>query len=94
MILHQPRILVLDEATSALDTGSERLIQQALQPLMKGRTTIAIAHRLSTILAADVIYFIDHGRIIESGSHSDLVSRKGFYYELYQQQFMEPQRHP
>ncbi len=94
VILHQPRILVLDEATSALDTGSERLIQQALQPLMKGRTTIAIAHRLSTILAADVIYFIDHGRIIESGSHSDLVSRKGFYYELYQQQFMEPQRHP
>lgn len=90
VILHQPRILILDEATSALDTGSERLIQQALQPLMKGRTTIAIAHRLSTILAADVIYFIDHGRIIESGSHSDLVARKGFYYELYQQQFMEP----
>ena len=90
VILHQPRILILDEATSALDTGSERLIQQALQPLMKGRTTIAIAHRLFTILAADVIYFIDHGRIIESGSHSDLVVRKGFYYELYQQQFMEP----
>ena len=92
VILHQPRILILDEATSALDTGSERLIQQALQPLMKGRTTIAIAHRLSTILAADVIYFIDHGRILESGSHIDLVSRKGHYYELDQQQFVEPRQ--
>jgi len=90
VILHQPGILILDEATSALDTGSERLIQQALQPLMKGRTTIAIAHRLSTILAADVIYFIDQGRILESGSHIDLVSRKGHYYQLYQQQFVEP----
>jgi ATP-binding cassette subfamily B protein len=90
VILHQPKILILDEATSALDTGSERLVQAALQPLMRNRTTIAIAHRLSTVLAADVIYVIDRGKIVESGNHSDLVSRKGLYCSLYRQQFLDP----
>ena len=87
VILHQPRILVLDEATSALDTASERLVQSALEPLMQGRTTLAIAHRLSTIMAADVIFVVDHGRIIEQGTHGELVARGGLYADLYHQQF-------
>ena len=87
VILHQPRILVLDEATSALDTASERLVQAALEPLMQGRTTLAIAHRLSTIMAADVIFVVDHGRIIEQGTHVELVARGGLYADLYHQQF-------
>ena len=87
VILHQPRILVLDEATSALDTASERLVQSALQPLMEGRTTIAIAHRLSTIMAADVIFAVDRGRIVEQGTHGELVARGGLYADLYHQQF-------
>ena len=87
VILHQPRILILDEATSALDTASERYVQSALEPLMRGRTTVAIAHRLSTIIAADVIYVIDHGRIVENGSHLDLLARGGLYSRLYEEQF-------
>ncbi len=87
VILHQPRILVLDEATSALDTASERLVQAALRPLMEGRTTIAIAHRLSTIMAADVIFAVDRGRIVEQGTHGELVARGGLYHDLYHQQF-------
>ena len=87
VILHQPRILILDEATSALDTASERLVQAALRPLMDGRTTIAIAHRLSTIMAADVIFTVDRGRIVEQGTHEELVARGGIYHYLYHQQF-------
>lgn len=87
VILKDPRILVLDEATSALDTGSERLVQAALRPLMARRTTIAIAHRLSTILAADAIFVVDRGRLVEKGTHRELVTRGGLYAELYQQQF-------
>ena len=89
VVLKNPRVLILDEATSALDTHSERLVQQALAPLMKGRTTIAIAHRLSTILAADTILFVDRGRIIERGSHFELLERGGAYAALYHQQFSD-----
>jgi ATP-binding cassette subfamily B protein len=87
VILKDPRILILDEATSSLDTTSERLVQEALRPLMEGRTTIAIAHRLSTILAADVIFVMDRGRIVEQGSHAELLERGGLYAHLYLQQF-------
>ena len=79
VILHQPKVLILDEATSALDISSERYIQAALEPLMKGRTTIAIAHRLSTIVAADVIYVVDRGRIVEQGTHEELLALCGLY---------------
>ena len=88
-ILKNPRILILDEATSALDTQSERLIQAALVPLMAGRTTFAIAHRLSTILAADLILVLDGGRIVERGTHADLLNSGGAYAALYAAQFEE-----
>jgi len=87
VILKDPRILILDEATSSLDTTSERLVQEALRPLMRGRTTLAIAHRLSTILAADVIFVVDRGRVAERGTHSELLEHGGIYARLYQQQF-------
>jgi ATP-binding cassette subfamily B protein len=87
VILHQPKLLILDEATSALDSASERYVQAALEPLMKGRTTVAIAHRLSTIMAADVIFALDRGRIVEQGTHSQLLSRGGLYAQLYEEQF-------
>ena len=87
VILKNPRLLILDEATSALDTHSERLVQEALTPLMKDRTTIAIAHRLSTILAADVILYLDKGRVIERGTHAELVAKGGAYADLYNKQF-------
>ncbi|MBW3579436.1 MAG: ABC transporter ATP-binding protein/permease [Actinobacteria bacterium] len=87
VILHDPRILILDEATSALDTASERIVQAALEPLMRGRTTIAVAHRLSTIRSADVIFAVDRGRIVEHGGHDELLRRGGLYARLYDQQF-------
>jgi ATP-binding cassette subfamily B protein len=87
VLLKDPRILILDEATSALDTASERLVQGALEPLMEGRTTIAIAHRLSTILRADVIFVLDRGRLVEQGTHAELVARGGLYARLYAEQF-------
>jgi ATP-binding cassette subfamily B protein len=89
VILKDPRILILDEATSALDTHSERLIQAALERLMENRTTIAIAHRLSTILAADQILVVDGGRIVERGTHTELLERDGLYARLYREQFRD-----
>jgi ATP-binding cassette subfamily B protein len=87
VVLKAPRVLILDEATSALDTTSERLVQAALEPLLTGRTTIAIAHRLSTILAADVIFVVDRGQLLEQGTHAELLRRGGAYAKVYEQQF-------
>jgi ATP-binding cassette subfamily B protein len=87
VILKDPKVLVLDEATSALDTESERIVQRALESVMRGRTTIAIAHRLSTIRAADVIFVLDHGQIAERGSHDELIAHNGLYARLYEEQF-------
>jgi ATP-binding cassette subfamily B protein len=84
VLLKAPPILILDEATAALDSASERLVQAALRPLIRGRTTIAIAHRLSTILAADVIFVIDRGRIVERGTHDLLIRNGGLYAQLYE----------
>ena len=91
VLLKDPRVLILDEATSALDTVSERLIQTALVRLMEGRTTIAIAHRLSTILRADLILVYDRGRIVERGTHEELIRHEGLYARLYAEQFATEQ---
>jgi ATP-binding cassette subfamily B protein len=87
VILKDPRILVLDEATSSLDSRSEALIQEALQRIMVGRTSLVIAHRLSTILAADIILVLDHGRLVEHGTHAGLLALGGLYATLYETQF-------
>jgi len=87
VILKDPRILILDEATSHLDSHSEALIQEALERVMEGRTSIVIAHRLSTVLAADVILVLDRGRLVETGTHSELLARDGLYASLYETQF-------
>ena len=87
VILKNPQILILDEATSALDSTNERLVQRALTPLMARRTTVAIAHRLSTILAADAIFVLDRGRLVERGTHAALLDRGAVYAQLYVQQF-------
>jgi ATP-binding cassette subfamily B protein len=85
--LANPRLLILDEATSSVDTRTERLIQKALEELLKGRTSFVVAHRLSTIRNADQVFVIDDGRIIERGTHESLLEARGFYYSLYMSQF-------
>jgi ATP-binding cassette subfamily B protein len=88
-LLKNAPVLLLDEATSSLDSESEEMVQQALQVLMRGRTTIAIAHRLSTIEQSDTIYVMDEGRLVEQGRHAELVGKGGLYSHLYQLQFKD-----
>jgi ABC-type multidrug transport system fused ATPase/permease subunit len=84
-----PSILVLDEATSSVDTYAEQLIQRATEQITKGRTSIIIAHRLATVQKADRIIVLDEGRVIEEGTHEELLQRKGAYNELYKAQFLD-----
>jgi ABC-type multidrug transport system fused ATPase/permease subunit len=88
-LVYNPKILLLDEATSSVDTNTESLIQEGIEKIMKGRTSIAIAHRLSTIIGCDRIFVLDRGKIIEEGNHEELINKRGFYYELYTTQFNE-----
>jgi ATP-binding cassette subfamily B protein len=87
--LADPPILILDEATSSVDTRTEVLIQKAMARLMRGRTSFVIAHRLSTIRDADMILVMNNGRIVEQGTHEELLAKRGFYHELYASQFEE-----
>ena len=82
-LAHDPRILILDEATSNVDPTTEQLIQRAIDTLMEGRTSIIVAHRLSTIQKCDEILVIDAGRILERGTHQELLAKRGIYYNLY-----------
>ena len=86
-MLADRRLLILDEATSSVDTRTEQLIQSAMDRLMKGRTSFVIAHRLSTIRNADLILVLNHGDIVEQGTHEELLAKNGFYADLYNSQF-------
>jgi ATP-binding cassette, subfamily B, bacterial MsbA len=88
-LLVDPPILVLDEATSALDTESERLVQEAIDRLLSGRTVFVIAHRLSTVVHADLILVLDRGRIVERGTHAELLAERGAYHRLHSLQFRD-----
>ena len=88
-LIKNPEIMILDEATSALDSESEKLVQEALDSLMEGRTTFVIAHRLSTIVRADKIVVMENGEIKEMGTHSELIAMNGIYKNLYDIQFNE-----
>jgi subfamily B ATP-binding cassette protein MsbA len=89
-LLSDPPILILDEATSALDTESERLVQQAIERLLEGRTVFVIAHRISTVAHASLILVLDRGRVVERGTHEELLSRHGMYHRLHSLQFRAP----
>lgn len=89
-ILKDPPILLLDEATSALDSESEKLVQDALEKAMQGRTVILIAHRMSTIINADIIAVVDNGRVAETGTHDELLTTSKFYYNLFNMQSLSP----
>jgi len=91
-LLKDPRIVIFDEATSSLDSGSEAAIQDAIEPLMSGRTGLIIAHRLSTIMSADQIYVVSEGRIVQHGTHGELLEAGGLYKELYDIQFRRMER--
>ena len=88
-VLADPRIFVLDEATSSIDTQTEQLIQDAIDHLLKDRTSFLIAHRLSTIRKADLILVVRDGKIVEQGKHEELLRKKGYYHDLYSKQFAE-----
>ena len=92
VVLKNPKILILDEATSSLDSHNEALIQAALGKLLKGRTSLVIAHRLSTVLSADVIFVMDKGHLVESGTHDALMAKNALYADLYRQQFKDADR--
>ena len=86
-IVSNPALFILDEATSSVDTETEKKIQNAINVVLKNRTSFIVAHRLSTIINSDIILVIDKGRIVESGKHDDLMKKKGYYYRLYINQF-------
>jgi len=91
VILKDPRVLILDEATSHLDSESEALIQEALEHIMRDRTSLVIAHRLSTILSADLILVLQDGEIVQRGTHEMLLAEGGLYHQLYERQFALPE---
>ena len=88
-LLADPKILILDEATSSIDTETEILLQEGLKRLLKDRTSFIIAHRLSTIKNANCILYVDEGKIVEMGTHDQLLNKKGLYYDLYLSQYLE-----
>ena len=88
-LIRNPKVLLLDEATSALDSESEKVVQAGLDEAAKGRTTIAVAHRLSTIQNADIIYVFDQGKVVESGTHDELIEKRDIYYQLVRMQDLE-----